>query len=427
MEKIKHSNINFLNKVLKIIPLGSQTFSRSKIFFDERYSPLFNIKGNNGYIYDLNKKKYLDLISGLGAVTLGYNIKKLNNKIIPVINKGITLSLSHPYEYELSKTLTKIIPCAEMVRLGKNGTDVTSAAIRLSRFITKKNKIAVCGYHGWQDWYISKTTMNGGIPKYVSKDIKSFEFNNIKSLNNIFKKNKLAAVILEPLSYETPKNNFLEKVKNLCKKNNTILIFDEICTGFRVSLGGAQKLYSVTPDLATFGKGMANGFPISALVGKLKYMKHVEKIFYSGTFGGEILSIKACIETIKFFKKNNVIKKNISKGQKIKFELNEHLKKLKLDKLIKIDGHPTWLFMILNKRFKKQHPLIRAYIMQKLSEKKIIFLGSFNIQFLHSKKDVNYIINSFKKIFSELSLDINNLNKKTYYKVSKPLFSVRNK
>ena len=138
MEKIKHSNINFLNKVLKIIPLGSQTFSRSKIFFDERYSPLFNIKGNNGYIYDLNKKKYLDLISGLGAVTLGYNIKKLNNKIIPVINKGITLSLSHPYEYELSRTLTKIIPCAEMVRLGKNGTDVTSAAIRLSRFITKK-------------------------------------------------------------------------------------------------------------------------------------------------------------------------------------------------------------------------------------------------------------------------------------------------
>ena len=427
MEKIKHSNINFLNKVLKIIPLGSQTFSRSKIFFDERYSPLFNIKGNNGYIYDLNKKKYLDLISGLGAVTLGYNIKKLNNKIIPVINKGITLSLSHPYEYELSKTLTKIIPCAEMVRLGKNGTDVTSAAIRLSRFITKKNKIAVCGYHGWQDWYISNTTMNGGIPKYVSKDIKSFEFNNIKSLNNIFKKNKLAAVILEPLSYETPKNKFLEKVKNLCKKNNTILIFDEICTGFRVSLGGAQKLYSVTPDLATFGKGMANGFPISALVGKLKYMKHVEKIFYSGTFGGEILSIKACIETIKFFKKNNVIKKNISKGQKIKFELNEHLKKLKLDKLIKIDGHPTWLFMILNKRFKKQHPLIRAYIMQKLSEKKIIFLGSFNIQFLHSKKDVNYLIKSFKKIFSELCLDINNLNKKTYYKVSKPLFSVRNK
>ena len=135
------------------------------------------------------------------------------------------------------------------------------------------------------------------------RDIKSFEYNNIESLKNIFKNNKLAAVILEPLSYEIPKNKFLEKVKNLCKKNNTILIFDEICTGFRVSLGGAQKLYSVTPDLATFGKGMANGFPISALVGKAKYMKHVEKIFYSGTFGGEILSIKACIETIKFFKK----------------------------------------------------------------------------------------------------------------------------
>ena len=156
-----------------------------------------------------------------------------------------------------------------MVRFGKNGTDVNSAAIRLARHVTK-NVIAVCGYHGWQDWYITSTPMNSGIPNEVKKFTKKFQFNDIESLSKILSKNKCAAVIMEPLSYQLPKKKFLLQVRALCNKYNTLLIFDEVCTGFRVSLGGAQKRYKVVPDISTFGKAMANGFPLAAIIGKRK-------------------------------------------------------------------------------------------------------------------------------------------------------------
>ena len=161
-------------------------------------------------------------------------------------------SLSHPKEISVANRLIKLIPSAEMVRFGKNGTDVNSAAIRLARHVTKKNVIAVCGYHGWQDWYITSTPMNSGIPNEVKKFTKKFQFNDIESLSKILSKNKCAAVIMEPLSYQLPKKKFLLQVRALCNKYNTLLIFDEVCTGFRVSLGGAQKRYKVVPDISKF-------------------------------------------------------------------------------------------------------------------------------------------------------------------------------
>jgi len=416
----------FLKKVLKIIPLGTQTFSRSKIFFDEKFSPLFNIKGKNQYLYDLNNIKYLDLISSLGAVSIGYSNNLINKEIIKTLKNGVTYSLAHPLEFEVSKLLVKHIPCAEMVRFGKNGTDATSAAIRLSRFITSRNKIAVCGYHGWQDWYISSTTMNQGIPQYISKDIHAFEYNNLENLKKILNKGKFAAIIMEPLSYTLPKNNFLKKVKVLAKEHGALLIFDEICTGFRVSLGGAQKLYKVIPDLATFGKGMANGFPLSALVGKKKYMNQISKVFFSGTFGGETLSLSACKQTIKFLIINNTINKNILKGEKIKAILNAHLKKNNLENVLEFDGHPTWLFLKIKSSPKMKSSLIRAYIMQEMSENNILFLGSINLQHSHTMKNINYIIKIFKKIFDKIQMNKENLKKITYYKIAKPLFKVRN-
>ena len=173
-----------------------------------------------------------------------------------------------------------------MIRFGKNGTDANSAAIRLARYHTGRDHVAVCGYHGWQDWYIASTTMSGGIPKKTKQLTHVFKFNDINSLKILFKKRKFAAVIIEPLSIELPKKKFLQEVKKICKKNNPILIFDEICTGFRVSLGGAQKLYNIVPDISTFGKAIGNGYPISAVVGK-KIMKNMDKIFIQ-----ELLEVK---------------------------------------------------------------------------------------------------------------------------------------
>jgi glutamate-1-semialdehyde 2,1-aminomutase len=424
--KLRNSK-NLFKKTIKKIPLASQTFSKSYLFFDKKYSPLFSAKGDKQFIFDVDGNKYLDLINGLGSVSIGYNISSINKKISAGLNNGITFSLSHPLELEAAKQISSCVKSAQMIRFGKNGSDATSAAIRLARHYTKRNKIAVCGYHGWHDWYISSTSMNGGIPNYINKDIDKFEFNNIQSLEKLLKKNKYAAIIIEPLSIDLPKNNFLKKVETLCKKNKALLIFDEICTGFRVSMGGAQKIYNVNPDLTTLGKGIANGMPMSALVGKKRIMNNAKNIFFSGTFGGETLSLISCIETIKFMKRKKTINKIIRFGKKVKKELNNYLKNINLSNEIELSGHPAWLYLkIKNKKINSSN-LIKSYIFQELVKNKILFLGSFNLNYSFTNKDIEKILYVFKKIFYNIKINIGNLKQKTYYKVPQSIFKVRSK
>ena len=173
-KKFKKSN-KFLKVVEKNIPLGSQTFSKSKLFLPYKKAPLFLEKGSGCYVYDVDGNKYIDLISGLLSVSLGYNIKEINKKILKQLNKGITLSLPSLLENELAKKIINEVPSAEMVRFAKNGSDVTSAAIRLSRMITKKKIVLTCGYHGWHEWYIGKTSMNAGIPNEMFVNLSIYD------------------------------------------------------------------------------------------------------------------------------------------------------------------------------------------------------------------------------------------------------------
>ena len=196
-----------------------------------------------------------------------------------------------------------------MVRFARSGGEANAIAIRIARASSKKNKIALCGYHGWQDWYICSTSRDLGVPDNTKDLTHKFSLNNISSLEKIFEMHDLACVIIEPMNLEYPKDNFLKKVKELTQKNNALLIFDETITGFRFSLGGAQKLFNVVPDMATFGKGLGNGYPLSALVGRDQVMSKVEDIFFSGTFGGETLSLAAAGATIDKYKSKNVVDK----------------------------------------------------------------------------------------------------------------------
>ena len=422
--KLLKSKIEF-KKAKSIIPLASQTFSKSHYFFDKNYFPLFLKKGIGQYVYDLDGNKYLDFISALGSVSVGYGEKKINNIIKKNIDYGNCFSLAHPIEIQVAKKLIKLIPSAEMVRFGKNGTDVNSAAIRLARHYTKKDLIAVCGYHGWQDWYIASTSMNSGVPKDVRNKVKKFNFNDIESLKKILKSKKCAAVILEPLSYNLPKNNFLKKVRNLCNKYKSILIFDEICSGFRVSIGGAQKIYNVKPDISTFGKAMANGFPLAAIVGKKKIMKHMDKIFYSATFYGEISSLYACDATIDFIIKNRYISKNLKKGIFLKKAINKLIVRNNLQNYISLEGHETWLFLVIQQNTKIKPELIKAYIRQELIKNKILFLGSFNLTHSHTYKDLALTIKFFESILRFLSKNIKNIQEYLYIDLPKNIFQIR--
>ena len=241
-KQFKKSNLLY-ERSLKSIPLASQTFSKSALNYPRGASPLFFEKGEGAYVWDYDGNKYIDYVLGLMPMILGYRDPEVDLAIKNQLNKGIIFSLPTDLEIELSELLIRLIPSAEMVRFGKNGSDVTSAAIRLARAFTNRNRIAICGYHGWHDWYIGSTIRNLGVPKSVSDLTSKFNFNDSESLESLLKSdpNGYAAVIMEPTGAFEPKQGFLEEVKELCVKYGVVLVFDEIVSGFRVNLGGAQK------------------------------------------------------------------------------------------------------------------------------------------------------------------------------------------
>lgn len=291
-----------------------------------------------------------------------------------------------------------------MVRFGKTGSDVTSAAVRLARAATGREHIAAGGYHGWHDWYIGSTTRHLGVPDAVRKLTHKFVYNDLKSLEKIFKqhKNQVAAVILEPMNTDYPADNFLQKVKQLAHRNGALLIFDEMITGFRFSMGGAQKLFGVVPDLACFGKAIANGMPLSALVGKKKYMKLVEDIFFSGAYLGETLSLAAAIATIKEMERHHVIEKIRRKGEYLREQTRQLLARAGLSDTVRLGGHPSWQLFVFSDAYGYRALEIKTFVQQELLQAGFLWAGSHNMSFSHSREDLDRLLAVYEKIFPKL-------------------------
>jgi glutamate-1-semialdehyde 2,1-aminomutase len=379
-----------LDKASAVIPLATQTFSKSILNLVVGETPLFLESGKGAYVYDLDGNRFLDLILGLLPVVLGHADNDVNNAIIHQLGKGISFSLATPLEEELASMLCSEIPCAEMVRFGKNGSDATSAAIRLARAVTGREKIICMGYHGWHDWYIGTTTRELGVPKAVSELSVALSFNAPDQIEDVLKNspNSFAAIILEPDGHERPAPGFLQALRKLCDQYGVILIFDEIVTGFRCDMGGAQKRHSVTPDLACFGKAMGNGMPISALVGRRDIMKSVEDIFFSGTFGGEALSLAASIATINKMNKVGGVDKIHHTGERLLGILNDASRANGLDEHLSFVG-PSWLPGIhLSDCGTGDSLLSKSLLRQSLVEHDILCGGGINLCVAHSEKDV---------------------------------------
>lgn len=385
-------------KAEKLIPSCTQTFSKGPTQFVQGVAPVFLEKGKGSHIWDVDGNEYIDYAMALGPIILGYNYPAVTDAVKKYLDFGTTFTLPHRLEIELSELLAEIIPCAEMVRFGKNGSDVTSGAIRLARAYTGRDKVICCGYHGWQDWYIGTTTRNKGVPKAVSNLTLTFEYNNIASLERIFSehKNQIAAVIMEPVGVEEPDGDFLMRVKELTHKNGALLIFDEIVTGFRLALGGAQEYFNVIPDLACFGKGMGNGFPIAAVVGKKEIMKLFDEVFFSFTFGGEIVSIAAAIATIKELKNKDIIRYLWEQGRKIKDGYNILAKKYSLEKFTQCIGLPSRTVIKFKNKKSEDDLLLKSLFQQECIKRKILFTGAHNICFSHSNGDVDYTLKVYR-------------------------------
>ena len=381
-----------LKRALNVTPVGSQTYSKSYRYLSGASTPYFIGHGRGSHVWDIDNNEFIDFILGLGSVTVGYNNPEINEAVRKQLEKGVIFSQANVLEVQVAEKLIEVIPCAEMVRFVKNGSDATTAAIRLSRAVTARDVIAVCGYHGMDDWYIGSTVLKRGIPKAVHELTESFEYNNISSLEKVFAKHayKIAAVILEPIQANGPEDGFLEKVKLLCEKNGTVLIFDEIVSGFRVALGGAQQYYGVIPDLAAVGKGLANGLPLAAIVGKKEILKLVEDgVFISTTFGGETLSLAGALKTIEILERPHSFKHIWDLSTKLMKESESLMSGKKLDSVAKMWGlapHSGFVFKSTDNL--SEIDMLSVY-QQRLLMEGILSVGINNFCLSHTHDDIN--------------------------------------
>ncbi|MEC5162232.1 MULTISPECIES: aminotransferase class III-fold pyridoxal phosphate-dependent enzyme [unclassified Janthinobacterium] len=418
-----------LERAEKVIPLGSQTFSKSKTQFPFGVSPYFISRGKGSRVWDEDGNEYVDYINSLAAITLGYNDPDVTDAVRAQLEDGVIFSLPHRLEMEVAELLVEMVPCAEKVRFGKNGSDATAGAIRVSRAFTGRDRVAICGYHGWQDWYIGTTARSLGVPRAVKDLSHTFPYNDLPALAALLEQHRgeFAAIILEPMNVVFPAPGYLEGVRELATRHGAVLVFDETITGFRYANGGAQQLFGVTPDLATFGKGMANGYPVSAVAGRADIMKLMEEIFFSFTFGGETLSLAAAGATMRKLKREPVVQTMTAIGTRLLGEVTALIERHQLGEWLGCAGHPTWSFLTLKDAPHCSMWDMKTLLMQELLARGVLWFGTHNISYAHTEQDVHTLVHAYDAIFPMLGQAIRTGRPGDFLRCEplKPLFKLR--
>jgi len=405
----------------------SQTFSKAPSSYVEGVYPIYLSRGIGSHVIDVDNNKYIDYVMALGPISLGYNYPAVNAAIKRQLRNGISFSMPHSLELELSEDIQSIVPGAEMVRFAKTGSDASTATIRAARAITKRDKIAYCGSGGvWHDWFTALTSRNEGVPKFNNKLIKKFSYNDIESLKVLFEewRGEVAAVYIEPMTTEYPKDNFLHNVKRLAHKNGAVLIFDEVVTGFRLANGGAQELLKIEADMVAFGKGIANGMPLGAITGKAKFMEKFNDVFYSTSYGGETLSLAAAMAVINEFKTKPVIKHCWKVGSRLQNQFNKIAKEIDVN--ISLEGIPVRSVISCLDEDGNDSLLIKSLFCQEAIQRGILFgRGYIMLCYSHTQQDIENTIRvcetSMKKV--KAAIENNSVKKSLRGKVMKPVLT----
>lgn len=375
----------------------TQTLAKGPGQFTKGIAPKYLVKGKGSHVWDVDGNEYIDYNAAIGPVSLGYCYPAVDEAIQSQLADGISFSLTHPLEVELSELIQDIIPNAEAVKISKMGADVCSAAIRVSRAFTGREKIFCCGYHGWHDWYIGITSRNAGVPESTQNMTYTFEYNDIESIRAALDED-VAAVILEPFIFEAPKNNFLQELAEACRENGTLLIFDEMWTGFRIALGGAQEYFQVKPDLAVYSKACANGMPIALLTGRADVMELFNKeVFSYTTFGGETLSLAACIATIRELRDKNVPAYLAEKGAILQQGYNQIAEEFGLGAFTKCIGYPCRSMVTFSPEAGNGLEL-KTLMQQEMIKRGILWAGFHNMCYSHTDEDIAYTLSAYRDV-----------------------------
>jgi glutamate-1-semialdehyde aminotransferase len=417
MKSFNISKSNALKeRALKVIPHQTGTFSRAASSFVEGVFPAYVESASGSHFTDVDGNVFLDYLLGIGPITLGYNYKPVNDAILEQLQKGILFSLPHPVEVELSELISKTIPHAEMVKFEKSGSNAVTAAVRVARYKTKRDKIAYCGSGGvWHDWQAAMVTRDGGVPDFNKQLIKIFEYNDADGLEQIFEENQneIAAIVLEPTVYEEPTNNFLNNVRKIADKNNSLLILDEIVTGFRFDLGGAQKRFEVKGDLVCFGKGMGNGLPITAITGPSEFMKLFDDLWVSSTNNSEAFSLAGTIATIDEMRSKKTIDYCWKIGRILFDGWNKISSNYNLNAMMK--GYPIRMKLECFDSQKNSSNDLKALIIQEMVKRGIFMSpGVTFLSFSHTPEDIQFTLQCFDEICKDISEKITNDNYSNY-------------
>lgn len=391
----------------QIIPGGCHTYAKG----DDQYpalSPGFISRGEGCHVFDVDGNEFIEYGMGLRSVTLGHGEKRVAKAAYDATLKGVNFLRPSPIELQLAEEMLSLLPYGDMIKFGKNGSDVTTAAIKLARAYTGRDIVAIPAnqpFFSVDDWFIGTTPMNAGIPKQIRDLTVTFNYNDIESVKLLFERHagKIACLIMEPAKYEDPEDSFLHKTKEICHRHGAIFILDEIITGFRWHLNGAQKYYNIQADLSTFGKAMANGFSISALIGKQELMEaggfhHTkERVFLlSQTFGAETGPMAAALKTLQIYREEDVVGYLWEVGNILKKGIRNIIRELDLEGFFTISGHPCCMVFGTNDSNQQPSQPFRTLFMQE-TIKHGLLMPSLIVSYAHTKKDVEFTFNGMRE------------------------------
>lgn len=387
-----------------LIPAGTQTLSKGPDQYVDGFGPKYISRGAGALVWDVDGNRFIDYPMGLGPVTLGHGHPDVVNAVAEHLAQGSSFSMMHPLEVEVAEMVRERVPCADMVRFGKNGSDATTACIRAARAHTGRDHVARCGYHGWQDWSIDRDygIRARGVPEATLALTHPFAYNDLTSLEVVLQQYECAAVILEPISLESPAPGFLAGVRRLATAYGAVLVFDEVITGFRYARGGAQEYFGVTPDLASMGKGVANGMPLSLVCGRKEVMREFDSIFFSFTFGGETASLAAARATLEVMDREDYWGHVWHQGNALQQAFTDLAQEFGVADSARCLGQAPWTVIVFQDRDRWTGLELKTLFQQEMLRHGVLFSGSQFLCLGHGDEEIRQTIDAYREAFQVL-------------------------
>ncbi len=397
----------------EVIPGGSMLLSkRSEMFLPDLW-PSYYSRAKGLTVWDLDGKAFKDFaLMGVGTSSLGYGDEKVDDAVAAAVRSGVMSSLNSPGEVHLAENLLELNPWADMVRFTRGGGEANSVAIRIARAATGKDRVLVCGYHGWHDWYLaanlgSHDALAGhllpgldpaGVPRNLAGSIATFQYNDLQGLRDLVTEGGVAAIKMEVERNIPPEPGFLSAVRSLCDENGIALIFDECTSGFRETFGGLHKKYEVEPDMAMYGKALGNGYAVAAVVGRFELMQAAQKSFISSTFWTERLGPEAALATLRRMRESESWNHNSNLGRQVKKGWEEVLSNSGLPfKIFGIDPMPSFTVDL------PEWNLAKTLLTQEFFKSGVLATTSIYPSLAHSEKDIEWYLERFETIMSRIA------------------------